>query len=321
MEDAHAAYSTRRYILVAVFVALLAILATVLLTALVSAVEDSDVASARLDSPRIHGPDGYPEGRRHLTLAIAPVLAPTGYDNAWAEFATYLESKVDVEITLVRRHSYRELDQLLEGPDAAIALICAAPYVRLRRRGAIRLLAAPRVRGSDTYRSYIVVPTDSDVRAVEQLSGRSFAFSDPLSNSGSLYPRYLLAQLGTSPEELFARTTFTYGHDRSIRAVANHLIDGAAVDSLVYDALAASEPEVTRRIRIIHQSPPLGMNPLVANQRTSSELVEQLRTAMLDMHADERGREILDGLSIEQLGPGTPADYRSIEDMLQAMEP
>lgn len=321
MEDAHVAYSTRRYVFVAVFVAMLAILATVLLTALVSAMEGNDVTHARVDSPRVHGREGYPEGRRHLTLAIAPVLAPTGYDSAWADLAELLEAKLDVEITLVHRRTYRELDQLLEGPDAAIALICAGPYVRLRRRGAIRMLAAPRVRGADVYRSYIVVRADSDARTIEDLRGGSFAFSDPLSNSGALYPRFLLSELGTTPEELFARTTYTHGHDRSIRAVANGLIDGAAVDSLVFDTLAAAEPALTRQLRIIHTSPPFGMNPLVANQRTPPELFDALRAALLTLHEDERGRAVLSELAIDQLVPGTPADYRSIEAMLQTVEP
>lgn len=321
MEDAHATYSTRRYILVAMSVAVLAILGIVLLTALVTAVEGKDASRVRIDSPRIYGPEGKPQETRNLTLAIAPVLTPEGHEAGWAELATYLESKLDIEITLVYRRNYGEIEGILEGPSRAIALVGSASYVRLRQRGAVRLLAVPRLHGADDYRALIIVPVDSDAQSIEQLRGRSFAFSDPLSSSGAFYPRALLAKLGTTAQLHFSRTTFTHSHDRSVRAVAAGLIDGAAVHELVYSALAAIAPSTTRRVRVIQTSPAFGMNPLVANQRIPRALFDQLSATLLAMSDDERGREILASLAIDEWVPGNPAAYRSVETMLKALEP
>jgi phosphonate transport system substrate-binding protein len=80
------------------------------------------------------------------------------------------------------------------------------------------------------YQSYLIVHKDSPFRTIEDLKGKTFAFTDPDSNSGSLVPRYWLKQLNTRPEDFFRSITYTYSHDNAIMAVAKQLVDAAAVD-------------------------------------------------------------------------------------------
>ena len=64
-------------------------------------------------------------------------------------------------------------------------------------------------------------------------------------------PTYQLSLLGEAPVSFFSRYLFTYSHDTSIMAVADKLVDGAAVDSLVYDQLVAGKPELVSKTKII----------------------------------------------------------------------
>jgi phosphonate transport system substrate-binding protein len=52
--------------------------------------------------------------------------------------------------------------------------------------------------GSWTYHSVIVSAADSDITEAADLEGKSIAFADILSSSGSLYPLYMLKQAGLS---------------------------------------------------------------------------------------------------------------------------
>jgi phosphonate transport system substrate-binding protein len=70
-------------------------------------------------------------------------------------------------------------------------------------------------------------------------------------------------QLGHTPDTFFARTFFTYSHDNAIYAVADGVADGAAVDSLIYEFALLRDPDLANRVRIIHQSPPFGIPPVV----------------------------------------------------------
>jgi len=42
-----------------------------------------------------------------------------------------------------------------------------------------------------------------------------------------------------------------YSHDKSIRAVADGIVDGAAVDSLIYDLTMAQDASILGKIKVI----------------------------------------------------------------------
>src|SRR5258708_17935699 len=82
--------------------------------------------------------------------------------------------------------------------------------------------------GSKTYRSQIVVRADSGINSIEQLRGKKFAFVDPASASGFLFPNALLAGMGLDYKTFFSDTIFAGGHDKVIIAVYNKQADGGA---------------------------------------------------------------------------------------------
>jgi hypothetical protein len=63
----------------------------------------------------------------------------------------------------------------------------------------MELLVAPVVNNNTTYNSYIIVRNDSNYSDITDLSGQKFAFSDPTSNAGELYPAYRLYLIEIPP--------------------------------------------------------------------------------------------------------------------------
>jgi phosphonate transport system substrate-binding protein len=169
--------------------------------------------------------------------------------------------------------------------------------------------------GGTVYHSYIIVPKDSPVQHFEDLRGRTFAFTDPLSNTGTLVPTYMLAKMGEWPETFFKKTAFLGAHDRSIRAVAEGLVDGAAVDSLIWEYANRTGPEFTSRTRIVGISPPYGIPPVVASPYLAAGAKERIRQVFLDAHLDAQGEEILQGMMIERFVPIEDQAYDSIREM------
>lgn len=105
------------------------------------------------------------------------------------------------------------------------------------------------------------------------LKGKVFAFTDPISLAGRVYPTSLVESLGSAPDAFFSRTFFTYSHDEAIYAVANGLADGASVDSLVYDYAIIRDPALTQKVKVIHRSPAFGIPPVKTH--SVSALVER----------------------------------------------
>ncbi|GFP21561.1 phosphonate transport system substrate-binding protein, partial [Candidatus Hakubella thermalkaliphila] len=111
----------------------------------------------------------------------------------------------------------------------------------------------------------------------------------------------------------------TYSHDNSMKAVAAKLVDGAAVDSLVYDYALARGFQYIARTKIIWKSPPYGAPPIVVHPRLNSELKTQLRDVFLTMDQDEEGRRILQDLMIDRFVVIDDAAYDSIREMIASL--
>ena len=124
---------------------------------------------------------------------------------------------------MIQRRTYEEMDLLLEKGDVKAAFLCTASYIMDKRNFGAELLVAPSVNGSTVYHSYIIVHKDSPVKSFTELKGKEFAFTDPRSNSGKLYPTYLLKTMNSSPEKFFKRHVYSYSHNKSVELVAKKL--------------------------------------------------------------------------------------------------
>ncbi len=230
-------------------------------------------------------------------------------------WASYLGEKLDRPVEFVRRRSYREVMDLLESGRIDFAWICGFPFVQYREPEILDLLTVPVFAGAPLYHSYIIVHRDSEIRDLSQLEGRVFAFSDPESNSGFLYPQFLLAQRGKTIEAYFRQTFFTYNHAETIEAVAEMVADGGAVDSYIWDYLAVMRPEITNQTRIIQTSPSFGFPPLVSRRGIDTALIAHMKDVLLGMSNDADGKRFLDGLMLDSFQETEPDLFSSIRRM------
>jgi phosphonate transport system substrate-binding protein len=235
-----------------------------------------------------------------LRVAVSAVISPQGTVESYAPLLEYIESRLDRPVELVQRSTYAEVNDLVETGEVDVAFVCTGAYLIGEREFGMEILVAPVVNGEAAYHSWLIVPADSPAQSITDLRGKTFAFTDPLSHTGRLYPTYLVFQLGERPETFFRRTFFTYSHDAAIQAVASGLADGAAVDSLIYTYLIQREPELEKKLRIIHKSPPFGIPPVVVSPNIRPQLRAELRAIFLEIHKDPQGKDALAILDIDQ---------------------
>ena len=180
----------------------------------------------------------------------------------------------------------------------------------------MELLVVPEAYGETAYCAYIIVSKDSPAESFEELRGKSFAFVDPMSNTGELVPVYMLAKMGETPDSYFRKYVYTYAHDKSIKAVAQKVVDGAAVDHLIWEYLHRTDPELTSRTKVIEKSTPYGMPPVVVRPDLDPELKDRIRRILLNVHRDKKGREILERIMIDKFVAIDDGAYDSIREMM-----
>ena len=248
-----------------------------------------------------------------LRIGLTPVFLDdqVSFLSRWR---AWLEKQLARQVTFVQRGSYREIVDLLRGGKIDFAWLCGYPYVRYRSE--LKLVAVPLWRGRPLYQSYLIVPAyDESSRSLADLRGKVFAYSDPDSNSGYLYPQYLLTMQGDNPSTYFSRTFFTWAHRKVVEAVGVGLASGGAVDGYVWETLAQTNPDLTRATRIINRSGDLGYPPFVARPDISQKDLELIRAVLLGMAADAEGAELLKSLRLDGFVVAKPSLYDEIAHM------
>jgi phosphonate transport system substrate-binding protein len=247
-----------------------------------------------------------------LKVAVAAIISPKETFIYYRQLLDYIGHKMGREIQFIQRKTYGEINDLLAKGQIDLAFICSGPYVEGREKYGFQLVATPKVQNSHFYHSYLIVNKASAFQTLENLRGRVFAFSDPDSNSGKLVPTYWLSQIRERPETFFSKTIYTYSHDNSILAVAKSLVDGAAVDGLIWEYYHRKNPIFTSQTRIIRKSDPYGIPPIVASSAIPYELMTKIRELLFAMHEDPGGKAILNELMIDKFIAPNDKWYDSI---------
>lgn len=255
---------------------------------------------------------------RELRIGLTPVFLDdqVAFLNEWR---AYLGARIGRPVAFVQRGSYREVVDLLRQGSLEFAWLCGYPFVRYRRQ--MRLATVPLFRGKPLYQSYLIVPAKDPVtRSLVDLRGKVFAYSDPDSNSGYLYPQFLLLRSGEKPATFFRRSFFTWGHRKVVEAVAAGLAQAGAVDGYVWETLNLTHPALTAQTRIIQRSPDFGFPPVVARADLPEAGVEALRGVLLAMPADAAGVALLRRLNLDGFAPADPALFDGIAEMMRVVE-
>lgn len=255
-----------------------------------------------------------------LHIAVGGMITPKEGFAYYRRLLDYIEEKTGRTVEFIDRDDYSEINAMLESGDVDAAFVCSGPYVDGRKKFGLELLAQPVAYGDTHYYSYIIVHADSHLTSFEQLRYRTFAFTDPESNSGKLVPTYMLSKMNETPDSFFKNYVFTYAHDKSIKAVSQGLVEGAAVDSLVWEYLSKVRPESTSGTKIIQKSPPYGIPPLVVRPGLRKEIKDSLRKTLLEIHNSAEGREILEGMMVDRFVAGDDSQYDSVRKMKDWIE-
>lgn len=245
-----------------------------------------------------------------IYVAISTMISPVETFNLYKDLIDYISSKLGVPIEFKQRKTYGEVNELLKENKLDFAFICTGAYVQEKNELPVELLVVPVIESRPFYNAYVIVNKNSYIKTFEGLKGKSFAFTDPLSNTGYLFVVNLLKEQRTNPEKFFSKTIFTYAHDYSIQAVARNLVDGATVDGLVYNYLEHTQPEKVSSTKIIMKSKDYGIPPFVVQKDMSPKLKGKLKSIMLNLHDDPKGKELLSKIMIDKFIEGNDELYK-----------
>jgi phosphonate transport system substrate-binding protein len=253
-----------------------------------------------------------------LTIGLVPQDNAVKMVKRWQPFADYLSTRLNRPVEITIRSDYRGVTHDLLRGDLDVALLGSFEYLQAASSGQIVPLVRRVIFGSDQYRSFIVVRSDSPAASLADLRGKRFAFTDQNSTTGYALPRLAFRAAGLPPpERFFSEVIFTGNHDSALLAIYAGSVDGAALSTTRFDPRNVK----VERLKVIWRSAPIPLGPFVARKELGSAAIADLRRAILELGSSPDARRLLDQIGVDGFVPAEERDYRSLKASLRTLEP
>ncbi len=228
--------------------------------------------------------------------------------------AHYISKKIGTKIKLTVLPRYGNIvDNFVSaGMDGAFFGSCS--YTLAHAKLGIEVLARPvSDDGLSTYYGLIFVRKDSGIKTVKDVEGKIFVFVDKATTAGYLLPLAYFKRNGIKDYKTYLKETYFAGtHEDAIYDVLNKKADIGAAKSTVYYRLADRDPEIIKNLAIIERSPDVPENALAVRKDLEKSIKNKLKKALLSMHNDPDGKNVLKDFGARQFLETTDDDYANV---------
>jgi phosphonate transport system substrate-binding protein len=172
----------------------------------------------------------------------------------------------------------------------------------------------------DTYWASLVTYPGSGITTVAQIRGHSFAFSDPASTSGHLFPAYGLRKGGIDPDKDI-RAIYAGSHTSSFEALYNHKVDAGELNSEQLESAKQRGHYKDGDLVFLWKSAPIPTDPITVRGDLPEPFKQRLIIVLqnLDLSSlPETDRKIM-GLHGMRLVPQTDGAYDGIRDLVKTL--
>lgn len=222
--------------------------------------------------------------------------------------AKHLEQRLGADVVVETAYDFSSFWAMVEARRYHLVHFNQYHYVRSNQESGYRVIAKNREFGSSTLRAVILVRRDSGIRQLSDLKGRKIVFGGGRDAMISyIAPTYILRSAGLDERDYLEG--FALNPLQALLAVYYHQGAAAAVGHVVPHLPRIRSEVDTGELLEIASSEPLTQLPWAVRGDLPADLVEDLRSAMLDLESTSAGRRILDTMVIDGLDPANDQEY------------
>ncbi len=172
-----------------------------------------------------------------------------------------------------------------------------------------------------TYYASIVSWPGSGVTDLKGVAGRSFAYSDPASTSGHLFPAYALKKVANLDPDTGVKAIYAGSHTASFEAIKAHKVEAGEMNSDQINAATKEGSYKPADFPTLWKSDPIPQDPLTVRGDLPDTFKTQVTKALLsiDMTAlPSDAQSLFNDLGQESahLVPQTDASFNGIRDLV-----
>jgi phosphonate transport system substrate-binding protein len=254
-----------------------------------------------------------------INFYLAPSLSQDLIAKKGQYIKEFIEKETGLSIQLVVPSSYDEMVNHFANTKPCFAFMSSQSYILAAQKfGATVKLRTVRF-GHSVYYGMILTRTSSGVKDIQDLQGKTIAYTDVLSTSGYLYPKKLLEKNKVKPgKEIFAKT-----HDEVVKMVYEGKADAGAAfysppssDGVIRDARVKVKdkyPDIQTKLNPIVVTDPIPNDPIVFSKNFHPDAVKKITVALMKLSSDAKGKQTLQDIyGTEGFVKASDADYNSL---------
>lgn len=251
-----------------------------------------------------------------LNMGLVPGEDPRLIVNDNQLLLEQLQKSMQMEVKPFVATDYNGVIEALRSKKLDIALLGPFSYALATTVAGVEAFALMETdKQGPTYRALIIARKDHGVSNLKDLRGKTFAFVDPSSTSGHLFPKAGLIKAGYDPDTYFSRVIFSGGHDASAIAVQNGKVDAAAIADALLDTAYSRGMVKQDEVSVIWTSEPIPGAPIVYRRDLPADLKAQIRAAFTQIRNVPWGPKI----TIKRWVPTNDAAYDVIRDTAKVL--
>lgn len=241
-----------------------------------------------------------------LRVGVIPFEDPKKIQDNYKQFADYLGRKCgrpsgEVFVTL----DYAGVLEALKADQIDCAYLNPLSYALAvqefkSRPQQLVAIAMPYFHGKPSYQGVIYARADSGINAMKDFKGKSFAFSDPTSTSGYLYPADMMRKAGVNPKKDIK--PLNNGGPGGVLAVFNKQVDGGATFEGGIE-LTLKDPAQAKQLKVIARTPPIPNGMFVARGNLDKDTLDKMTQAMTDINTEPDGQAALKAMQYDKWVP------------------
>jgi phosphonate transport system substrate-binding protein len=219
-----------------------------------------------LPAPASATPADCPPGGT-VRFGVEPSEAAARLTPAYDALSKAISAKLGCPIEVFMTTSYNAEIEAMRSGKLDVAEFGPLGYVlahQIAGGDAIATFSDPQGNPS-TYTASIVTYPGSGIKNLKEVGGHSFAYADPASTSGHLFPAYGLRKAGIDPDH-GVKGVYAGSHTASFEAILNHKVDAGELNSIQIEAAKNQNMWQPDQWVTLWQSQPIPIDPITVRR-------------------------------------------------------
>lgn len=255
-----------------------------------------------------------------VRFAVEPYETSTKLLPVYDQIVEQLAAKLGCKVELTITQNYTAEIEAMRAGKLEVAQFGPLGYVLASQVAGAEAVASFGEKNGEpgTYTASIVAPKDKGITKLDQVKGKDFAYSDPASTSGHLFPAFLLKSAGIDPDKGI-KPVYAGSHTSAFEALRNGKVDAGELNSETIESATAEGTYKASDFVTLAKSKPIPLDPITVRGDLPQAFKDRFAAALMDVDLSKikDSSEVLVGAAFVAQQDGA---YDQIRDLAKSLD-